>query len=417
MTEIQFGARRKNARFRNELVNQLIGTKTTKLSIQIPESVNMKFREDYNIWSLHEIIMEKIKQESQSNTMYDLMINGTKLAISLCECDSERRKLENQLAKYNEDKQSLCGQNRLDEYKLKALPLLDAYNRIPKTENHIQLNNDSSKHYYPTENDLSRIKIIRQYANLASNYIVVNYTCTGEKPSNISNLCLNCGTDLSKQVSQNNLIEYCPVCSHKCNVGKIIKKIGRCDVDEYKPTGTCNELGNFTKAMNHYQGNIKLTKYRIEDITQALDKYFRDERCMIGEEIKLTRSLNAKGQREGTSVEMMHAAMQALKIDCYNYINYICREYWGWVLPNISHLHDVLISDYMKTQAVRATLSIDERGGKSNIPVRLRLCEHLIKRGWNCSRSDFKLPNDIEKYLPGWEIMCRKSGVPELMGN
>lgn len=397
----------------NVISTQMIGTKTTKFSIQVPDSIQIRFREDYDIWNIHRTLVEKIKSETQSSSAYDLLIAGTKLAISIAKSDAERTEHMTNLEELQKQKAELT-QDKLQKYIDAAVPLLNRYSAIPKRNDIIDTNVDDSV-YYPSKDDLDRIKVIKQYINVASKYIVINYVCSGEKPSNVGTLCLNCGADLSDKTIDADSIDYCPNCRHKCNVKSTFAKIHRCDIDENVPTSTCNDLGNFLKAIEHYQGNIKLVKYRIEDIINLLDSYFIKEGFPTGEEIKRTRPLNSKGQRDGTSVQKMIDAMKDQKISCYDYVNYICREYWGWILPNISHIKDIIVSDYNKTQMIRSTLSIEERGGKSNIPVRFRLLEHLKKRGWDCDRSDFKLPNDVDKYVPGWKIMCQKSGIPELM--
>ena len=411
----QFGVRCPERKFQKEnICSQMIGEKSTKIVSQIPSSLDVRFREDYNIRYIYEIVLEKITIESQGTQVYDMMISLARLAASMAETDSCRKNELRRAENLEKNKNIFCSEDRVSDFKNKAIPLLNEYNRIPKTINIIDFGK-SNDNYYPTEDDLARIKVIKDFVNIASSYIEINMVCTGEKPSNASTLCLNCGIDLSMKKTNAQYIEYCPSCNYRCSMKQLISKVNRSDVDEHKPTGTCNELGNFVKAINHYQGNVKLTKYSIVEISELLDDYFTKNGLPIGVTVIETRSLNKRGQREGTSVDMMIKAMKSKCIDCYNYVNFICRSYWGWELPCISHLYDIIISDYIKTQEVRCTLSIEERGGKSNIPVRLRLCEHLKKRGCDCEREDFKLPNDIEKYIRGWEIMCEKSGVPELM--
>jgi len=145
-----------------------------------------------------------------------------------------------------------------------------------------------------------------------------------------------------------------------------------------------------------------------------LDAVFTASGLPTGEYVRQNRQLNARGQRYDTNVGMMITYMQKAGITCYDHINYICSFYWGWTLPNIEHLVPTIMSDYAKTQAVRSQLSVSQRGTRSNIPKNLRLALHLQKRGHNCTFEDFKMPKDIDKYMPGWHEMCRLSGVPEL---
>jgi hypothetical protein len=373
----------------------------------------IRFREDYNIYPIHDEVVRKIKEDAASEIVCDVFILGAKLALISAKTDGEKRAQERMLQSYEEEKRRKCNPQRLATYLEKSSILIKKYEAIPKSRNLVDVNN-SDMNYYPTENDLKRIAVIKEFMSLVSNYIEIRYVCTGEKPSNIDTLCHECGRDLAPIAQNVRVIKYCHYCSYQCNIKLPLVKVPRSEIDESKPALTCNELNNFIKAINHYQGNIKPAQYEMEDVRAKLDEYFIAEGLPTGEQIKATRPLNSRGQREGTTVDMMHRAMKTKKIKCYDCINYVCREYWGWVLPDISHLEDVIISDYNKTQAVRSSLTVEERGGKSNIPVRLRLCEHLKKRGWNCDVEDFKLSTDYEKYLPGWKLMCERSGDPDL---
>lgn len=378
-------------------VNSFSQTKSTEK--EIPECININFREDYNIHSLHEIVKFKIDKESKLTFLYDSFILAEQLR-SIMSPDQP-----NKINEYVAEKKRLCDPQRLNEYIEKANMLLSQYDKIPKPRY-----DGNNSVYYPNEVDLERIDVILKYINLASRYINIRYTCTGQNPSNSQTLCYNCGNDLKTELDEKLFVESCSMCGFRCNIKKYVPKLKKENLNSNVSASTCNELGNFLKAINYYQGKVVLTKYKIEDIKCALDSYFTEKKLPIGDEIIRSAPLNDKGQREGTDVQMMIRAMKDKRIDCYSHINYICREYWKWKLRDISHLEGLLIDDFNKTQEHRNHLTIDERGGLSNIPVNLRLYLHLVIRGWDCSMNDFKLSSDAEKYIPGFKKMCMMSG-------
>lgn len=395
-------------------INKPIEHTTAASRIKIPEKLNIVFREDYDIRQVDQIIIEKIKREQSSQSLYETLIANEKIELSLSFLESERLYHSCRIAALTEDMNRICNPKRLHDYIERSRPLINEYIIIPKTTITFDINNNSNSTYYPTETDYRRINVIKEYFNLAIKYIEIHVTCTGELPSNINTLCLGCGRDLGDIVRSTIHVDYCPHCMHHCELTYTHAKIKRKDMDEGKPAASCNELGNFIKAINHYQGKIPLKGVNMKDIIEKLDGYFMDNGLPTSEQAR-NRPFNSKGQREGTDIDKLIRAMKDRKISHYSHANLIAKDVWGWKLPDISHLEETLINDYNATQAIRSTLSLQERGGKSNIPVRLRLCEHLKKRGWNCDYSDFKLSDEYQKYIPGFNIMCERSGIPELM--
>lgn len=384
--------------------------------VKIPDRLDISFREDYDIRRIDQIIIEKIKLENSDSLIYELMISDTQLKLTLSKSDDDQRYYKLHIKKLMDEMNISCNPSRLEEYQRKAQPYIQEYLSIPKSSTCYDIRNLSSNNYYPTETDYKRISIIKKYINMAMSYIEIHMKCSGEVPSNIDTLCVGCGRDLTDIICDSAYIEYCPFCLYRCDLAyNRIKTIHSINNDEYKLSSSCNELGNFIKAMQYYQGKVPLKPpHTMEDIKLKLDKYFTSNGLPSCDKIRC-RPLNSKGQREGTNLEMLIRGMKLNGIDCYTHANLVAHHIWGWTLPNITSLEEVLISDYNATQAVRSTMTLAERGGKSNIPVRLRLCEHLKKRGWNCDYNDFKLPEEYQKYVAGFQIMCQRSGVPELL--
>ena len=113
---------------------------------------------------------------------------------------------------------------------------------------------------------------------------------------------------------------------------------------------------------------------------------------------------------------MLDALLETGYSGCYEDINYIMNQYWGWDLPDVSHLEDLILSDYAKTQKVWKNMSELEKGRKSSISTQYRLYRHLQLRGHMCHPDEFKLPQptSIRTYDNIWKILCDRCPDPEI---
>jgi hypothetical protein len=345
-------------------------TKTVNVEL-VPTSFRISFREDYDLNNLNRQFQQRLK--------LDVQFGGKRPEL-------------------------------LDRFCEFCTALLDAYNSIPKSNQGLSFAGHNN--YCPSYYDIQRIAIIKAFCQLAQSCgIDIDYYCTGDNPDNCQNICINCGNPNVDPADTS-----CGECGAVLSVLRNVRatKHDR-NVSNTTPLSTSDQLTNHINAIDYYQGKIPITQHSQADLTELLDSAVIGMGLMSGEKMTQSQPLDERGRRRGTSVDLMIRGIQAAGLDCYDHINYICAFYWGWELPNIEHLRQQLISDYQITQATRSNLSINDRGTRSNIPKYLRLCWHLMKRGWPCQYSDFKLPKDIDKYANGWKEMCRLSGDPVLM--
>jgi hypothetical protein len=191
---------------------------------------------------------------------------------------------------------------------------------------------------------------------------------------------------------------------------------------------------NFRREFNRYQGLVhnQIPAKLYED----LDAHFIKNRTPPGEIVRTEFTLTKEGKRFGklsdgrviyTSVSMMVEALKKTKnTGYYSDIYYICREYWGWVLPDLKDFEAQIFEDYDRTQVEYNKLV---RSGnrefarrfeyfshrKSNISCRFRLYFHLRARGYPCSVDDFKLPvlpNLRMEYQHLLIVIFEKAGIP-----
>jgi len=123
--------------------------------------------------------------------------------------------------------------------------------------------------------------------------------------------------------------------------------------------------------------------------------------------------LTENGRKKGTSREMMFEALSDTNNSAfYDDINLILHLYWGWELPNISHLEERIMEDYINTQQVYNSILKKDRDASLNIQFRLYV--HLKAVGYPCTKDDFKIQTSRDSLIfhnEVWKEMCEKTGI------
>ena len=149
------------------------------------------------------------------------------------------------------------------------------------------------------------------------------------------------------------------------------------------------DRANFEKVLMRYQGK-QVTKPG-KDLYIKLDEYFISRGLLSSKEYNAL-PLTGDGTKAGTSREMMFDVLS--NIGCSGYyddINLICSVFFGWTLPDVSHLEDDIMKDYDEFQAVYDQLP-DRDGRESSLNSQWKLFILLKRRGWPCKAKDFKIP-------------------------
>jgi len=398
-------------------VAQSANTIASQIVDKFPDRIEAVFREDYDIISVDKMVSLKIINDINSSFKFDTDIARLEKEVA-CGTNLVKIKTASEIRdRLIVEKLNLCNPQRIVEYRKRAEVYLKRYREIKSTPRKFDLYNPDidefgRKIYIPTEEDYQRIDVIVKYLNLVNEYIPVIIRCTGYKPSNISTLCHDCGCNLSDYVTVKSGSIECPFCGKVCYLGSriITNKMNKCTQKHHN--SEYEDLSTFVKTIEHFQGKI-IPKISFETLEADLDEHFSKIGIDCGAKIRAQPN-TPDGKKVGTNLELMVTALKERNYDCYDEIYFICNIYWGWIPHNISHLIDKLTDAFIKVQYVWQTLTIEERGRKSNIPARLILCELLRIFDYPCFRSDFKLPKNVDKYKPIWKIMCEKCGDPRI---
>jgi hypothetical protein len=352
---------------------------------KLPDQIDGTYIYDYNILEIDKIILKKF-EENKNHNLSDLENNLTIEKIKIVQRQNliERKnsikkieELENKIFSYNEDVNK-------KKYLLKATNLLEAYKKIKPISTIISFTNNSINDEIKCQETLEeqnyRHKIISEYLEIARKYIKIDLI---RKMPPIKDCCLN--PDIFTDESGSDVCNNCGL--EKINIIKTQFYADSSRLNNSK--NNYEDRNNFIKVLMRFQG--KQINKPAKELYEELDKYFISRGLKTSEEYK-SLPLLADGTKDGTSREMMIEALS--NIGCsghYDDINLICSIFFGWKLPDISHLEDDIMQDYDDFQKVYESLP-DLEGRKSTLNSQWKLYILLLRRGYPCKSKDFKIP-------------------------
>ena len=374
------------------------------------DSVSGHYDERFDINGIHLAIMKNFRDEvdeipemeEKVRKMNDILNSGD-ASLSGCQVDAMIKAIGDLKSRIR-DAESEKSKRR---YLRAAMPILRRYNNLDIENQPVDFFEDSLG---DPNKPLSQIqKIIEEFLDIASEYISIDVIRDVKK----SSLCSACGCDLLNAMPDVDGTFNCPGCG---------VEIEYVDKDSIAVRDTTSMKGhrnsyedriNFGKAVINYQGKqeIKLP----ENLEKILDEHFTRMGIPIGLEIRKTREKDDYGRRIGTNLKMMIFALKSTGLSGhYENVNLIMNKYWGWDLPDISHLEEKIMADYDRSQDV--FLAIKSRSRKSCLNAQYRLYRHLERLGHKCEVQDFKIvgtERTLHFHESCWEKICRKLDSPD----
>ena len=355
----------------------------------IPERISGTYVYDYNILSIDVILRKKFEQDKKNNLVKlreKLKIENKKVLErqNMIERKISRKKIrecEDEIEKYENDTNSI-------NYEKKSKPLLENYRKLKKISTVVSFIKNSKEELTAPENEEEqkiRHAIIFEYLECARKYITIDLI--RELPS--SGSCFGCGTkfDSIELIEDESGASICPVCS--LETINIVKKPFFSDGSRVNNSrNNYEDRANFEKVLMRYQGK-QITKPE-KMLYDKLDDYFISKGLPSSKEYRAMKLL-PNGTKPGSSKDLMIESLS--NIGCSGYyddINLICNIFFGWPLPDISHLEDDIMRDYDEFQKVYE--SLDKEGRKSSLNSQWKLYILLKRRGWPCKKRDFKIP-------------------------
>lgn len=329
------------------------------------------FTDNYDIMLIHRRIIKKLEGEKAAKVpkMREEIERLRDLA-SLAKRPIDKYKYTDKIHDIEKKIAELESESRVNEYRNSVTSLLDIYSKTHDTRDPILIQR--------------RIEAIEDYIRIANKYARIEVTRIMPE----YHLCDTCGYDL-RDVDTSEEVIVCPHCEsiikHYVNTREVVSN----EVITNHSSGSVvgDDSRNFRDTLKRFQGkesvNIPPALY------DALDEYFTGIGFPDGDYFKEMAPM-PNGTKKGTSKKIMAEALKKKGYSAY-YENeaYICREYWGWVLPDLSQYEDIIIEYYYKFQSVYSTVKGYER--KSSLATQVILWLILHNLGIPCSRHDFRL--------------------------
>ena len=372
-----------------EVIKTALRRQENNICDNLEDTITDTYTHDYNILHVHDVIMKKFKYCSDK----DLKTLQTELKHVEGELQTPQHIVQyNHLRRHEDElrKNIKRLQDDVDkkEYLAKATPILDEY----KSKNTRRTVTFGSKKTITTE-DLC--PIIEKYLLVAKKYININVTRELPTPNN----CGQCGSLNIEMCTDETNGGYCVDCGYSDSFfGKIPDITVKSDYED---------RGNFNKILTRFQGK---QKNKVSNSLYALLEEYFDAKYQSGNVSK--QPLNIDGTRGETNIHIMAKALKTLGKTAYmEDIYLICRNYWEWVLFDLSDIEEKIIQDYDMTQEAFRGLANIKR--ISSINANYRLFKHLEAYGVKCSIKYFRIPDKIRDYDDIWKKMvegARKKG-------
>ena len=248
-----------------------------------------------------------------------------------------------------------------------------------------------------------RKKLLTEYLTITKRYVRINVISKTKR----FNMCINCGCDSFVQMGNGNVM--CENCSMEI-VKFALSKSAQDYSLQAKNRSNYQDLENFIKALSKYQG--KQPPKDTEQLCKALNQFFQRYDMPDGEIIR-KMPLNSDGVTRGnTSRDKMKKALSETGYShLYDEMNLICHLYWGWKLPDVSHLEKKILEYYETSQKYFLMIKTNKR--KSCLNSQYRLYRLLNLCGHKCNLKDFKLlktPEIWHNHETMWEKICELAG-------
>jgi hypothetical protein len=369
----------------------------------IPETIIVKYSDDYNILELDVIIrrrLELIKRRDLNELKKKL--DEENINMAQIQTGIERKQSLKNKINYLKRIEDLEADIDLHNYNRQSEFLIKKYKQIGVKKKIINFGNNENK--VINENDNYRLKIITKYLEIARHYIQIIIS----KENTPNAYCNGCKNKLPEFVDETG-IQRCLYCGTE----KVYLNRSTMNTDnETQSSINHNDYDDretFYKSLLRFQG--KQTNRIPKRLWSLLDNYFNNLGIPTGEVIKKLTP-NPDGSKQGTSRAMMMKALHELGfVDCYEDINLVCNIYWGWVLPDITHLEDIIMEHYDITQKVFEKI---KKGKQSSLNAEYRLFKHLELVGYSCKEDDFKIiktRDTLENCENKWRQMCEGAGL------
>ena len=377
----------------------------------LPERIEGTYMYDYNILYIHDILMKKFSQNKRNRTvLLENRIEIEEEKILTQQTLIERKKSRKRLEECRIEIEKLKSNVDQNEYLKKTEYYLEEYKKLGPISQVVSFlsNNKTGKIIAPESDKKQKMRhsIIFNYLQICSKYISIDLI--RDIPN--TDCCPGCGVKVEDYplIDDESGASICPNCGlERIN---IIRQPFYADGSRVNNSrNNYEDRINFEKVLARYQG--KQNNKPPKELYEKLDQWFVENGLYSSEYYKNLPLID--GKKKGTSRILMYKALGEIKCSgYYDDINLIMNVFWGWTLPDVSHLETKIMKDYDTFQIVFEEV-LDKEGRKSSLNSQWRLYKHLKRLGWKCNKKDFKIPttpNILEYHKRKWNEGCTVLG-------
>jgi len=381
----------------------LQGTQTTP-----PDLVKGSYTTDLNIIKIHEAILLRFSYFHSTIPLIESQIKKYENDINPDEKTiNEIKEIENQISVLKKLIDDYTHKRSYNKYLSLTKNLIEEYATVATNKSKGVIIFKQSKEKENPEIVEKRLKIIRHYLDIAKDYIRLEIIHHQTNKIN----CPGCGINLNNIFIDEEIgLCICPECGYERETishNSTFRDIQRSNNGNRNNYDDCE---NFRKALLRFQG--KQVHKPPSKLYDQLDTFFEKTGKPSRQTVQ-KQSLTPDGKKKGTSRQMMFEALAETNNSAYyDDINLIMHEYWGWNLPDISHLEEQIMEDYIATQQVYNSIPNKDRDASLNIQFRLFV--HLKAVDYQCNKDDFKIQTSRDSLIfhsEMWKIMCDKTGI------
>ena len=378
--------------------------------VEIPNSIDVVFEEDYDITYIDDIIrkkliLERILRLPELKKELIIMSSLYEDIITI----SEKQKIRKNIDYLTNEINHIESGGRWRNYTSNVNSLIKSYREDFVHGKYRKALGTIDEIVIDDSND-DLIDLIYSYIRIASQYITLNvsriYVSRAVR-------CYNCAYPLDQYQCNTFLRVVCVRCNAEQTSSTLMKTSKDVKSSSKKPKDD-ETLDNFLKTFNQKLGkeNVILPY----DLFDKLDEYYSSHGCPIGEEVR-QMPLNSDNKRGNSNHEVLHDALKAIgEPDFYKNMDYIGSLYFGWKLYDFEYLRPIIIMDYLETQKVYLSLDETFRNRQSSLGTQYRLRKHLQLRGFMLPQSEFKIAKNIgsrHNHERVWKIMITNTGNPD----
>lgn len=361
------------------------------------DSISVIYTNRYDPMVAHKTISEWYKYRDKI-TLPRMEGKCSQMRMNM-EADSHQRKRwELVLKSYLEELEAMKNKT-FNDYLQAVRAVLDQYYVKFVHDRVINLSRKSTNHGRSQESQVEMDKLVSLFCSFAKEF----YPISVEKKMTNANSCPSCGADTRTECEEIDGIQFC-----------------KCGREIYKCTRSVNsrkEEGDTAMIMDSYEGKKNfvdifdrkqgLNYVNIPDsLFEDLNQYFvtKNMHHLLPSQV-LSKPVSSLGFKPGTSLKTMELALKSSgNSEYFKHIDYICQEYWGWVLPDWSSYRERVMMDYDEFMRYFEELKGDR---SSCVNGEFLLCRLLKKNGAHCHLSQFKTV-EIESTLPKLEALFQR---------